>query len=111
MGIWTDSGHGHLQTMDSTIMTEAQFTAIVKKYLNSIDCWWFKVAGGPFQRAGIPDIIGVRRGTLFALELKGRGGRASPLQERCVRLISECGGYAKIVYPEDWGEIVEWFER
>lgn len=34
------------------------------------DLWCFKVHGGPLTPSGIPDILGVVRGRLFALETK-----------------------------------------
>jgi hypothetical protein len=43
--------------------------------------WWLKTHGGPFQRAGVPDFIGVARGRGFAIEFKGPGDEISPAQE------------------------------
>lgn len=42
--------------------------------------WWIKVHGGPYQSAGIPDLIGCVRGTMFGLEVKLPGERATLIQ-------------------------------
>lgn len=34
------------------------------------DLWYFKVHGGPHQRAGVPDYIGCLAGRFWAVELK-----------------------------------------
>ena len=61
---------------------------------------------GGFQKAGIPDILGVVNGAFFAIELKGDGGKASELQKRNIDLINEAGGIGFISYPNDYDEIV-----
>lgn len=92
-------------------MTEKQFENQVKKYLKSLNCWFVKIWGGGFQRSGIPDIIGVFNGRFFALELKSNIGKPSELQKRNIRLINESGGYGKILYPKQFGEFKEEFEK
>lgn len=88
-------------------MTEANFTKKVKNYLDTLDkCWFFKVWGGGMQTRGIPDILGVVNGKFFALELKATDGKSSALQRRTVDLITKAGGYAKVVYPVDYDQMV-----
>jgi hypothetical protein len=47
-------------------------------------------------KAGVPDIIAIRDGRAFALELKAPGGRLTPAQLRCSRGAAyrrrRCGG-------------------
>lgn len=91
-------------------MKEKEFEdRIVKPFLKSLEkCWYFKVHGGSmFQKAGIPDIVGVVNGKFIALELKAENGRPSELQIRNVNLINKAGGYAEIVYPSNWNEVKE----
>lgn len=70
----------------------------ILKYLNSLpQCWCFKVHGGPYQRKGIPDILGVFKGQLFALEVKRPGEKATDLQKWCIVQIRNAGGLAEVV--------------
>lgn len=54
--------------------------------------WWFKVWGGPFQQAGIPDIIGCCCGLFFAFEVKTDEGDTSKIQDVTISDIREMGG-------------------
>lgn len=61
--------------------------------------WWFKVWGGPFQIAGIPDLIGCCEGLFFAFELKMPGKELKPLQLEIIRrIIEDGGGCACVIY-------------
>ena len=66
--------------------------------------WWgFKVHGGPFQAAGIPDIVGCCAGLFFALEVKMPKGKISEVQKETIRDIRRKGqGFATVVTtPEE----------
>lgn len=69
------------------------------RYLKSLgkDCWFFKVAGGPGQKAGVPDIVGCYQGKFFAIENKSINGKTSPKQDREIDLIAKAGGRVQIV--------------
>lgn len=54
--------------------------------------WWFKVWGGPFQQAGIPDILGCCCGLFFAFEVKTDEGETSKIQDVTIEDIRELGG-------------------
>ena len=57
--------------------------------------FWFKVHGGPFQRAGIPDLLGCVMGYYIGVELKwGERGKTSGVQKEVMRLIRREGGMA-----------------
>lgn len=58
--------------------------------------FWFKTHGGPFQRAGLPDLIGCHKGVFIGIEVKvpGKEDNLSDLQEKTLRLISQAGGIA-----------------
>ena len=87
-------------------MDEKTFENKVKLFLDDLDkTWYFKVWGGGFQRAGIPDIICNVNGHFVALELKSDTGHPSALQLRNVRLINESNGIAMIVYPKDFEKL------
>jgi hypothetical protein len=61
------------------------------------DVWVFKVHGGAMQTAGIPDLVGVKSGRFFALEVKRPGGKATPLQAAMMRKIAAAGGVVATV--------------
>jgi len=63
--------------------------------------WYFKVHGGPFQTAGIPDILGIYRGLGFGIELKTDDGKPTLLQEQTIEQMRAAGGFADIAYGKD----------
>lgn len=66
--------------------------------------WWFKVWGGPFTPAGIPDLIGCVEGLFFAFEVKRpvKSSKPSEAQIETIDRIVEAGGRAQIVRsPEE----------
>lgn len=67
--------------------------------------WFFKVHGGPYQEAGIPDLLGCVEGLLFGIEVKfqrpheskeAARGRATPGQRRQIARINRAGGAAGV---------------
>jgi len=65
--------------------------------------WWRKIHGGPYQAAGIPDIVGLVLhpkllvGIFCAFEVKEPGKVATKLQLHNLKLIREAGGIACVV--------------
>lgn len=53
-----------------------------------------KVHGGPFQLAGVPDLLCLRGGAALFLEVKQPGKRATPIQQRRMQEIEREGGVA-----------------
>lgn len=87
-------------------MTEKQFENKIKSYLKDLpSTWFFKVWGGGFQQAGIPDIIACVNGYFVAIEVKGENGKPSDLQTRNTKLINEANGLAVIVKPSQFEEL------
>lgn len=71
--------------------------------------WWgFKVHGGPFQAAGIPDIVGCCAGLFFGIEVKMPKGKISDIQKETICDIKRKGGaFATVVTtPEEAVEFV-----
>lgn len=54
--------------------------------------WWFKAAGGPRQRAGIPDLIICYFGKFCSLEVKAPGEKPTKLQQHTMGKIAAAGG-------------------
>ena len=85
---------------------EKLFENKVKKWLDANNIWYFKVWGGLFQKAGIPDIVGCCNGRFIGLEIKASTGKPSKLQLYVIDKIKSSGGYARTVYPCDYDNLV-----
>lgn len=84
-------------------MADTPETKLKKKcvqYLESLgrDCWYFKVLGGPGQKAGVPDIVGCINGHFFAAELKVKPNKPSAKQEHEIAKIKDAGGESAVLY-------------
>lgn len=85
---------------------EKIFENKIKDFLKSLpDTWFFKHWAGAYSPKGIPDIIGCINGRFVGIEVKASNGKPSPLQIRTVNLINEAGGYATIVYPDQFEDL------
>lgn len=58
--------------------------------------------GGQFTKAGIPDIIACVNGRFVGIEVKASGGKPSELQILNLRKIHNAGGYAVLLFPDQW---------
>lgn len=76
---------------------------IQKAVRREFDCWGFKVAGGPFQPSGIPDLLFCIEGIFFAFEVKmPLSGKLSKIQELTLERIRKNGkGQAHVVTSPD----------
>lgn len=74
--------------------------AIKKAYPTSFG---FKVHGGPFQRAGIPDLVVCIQGLYFGLEVKvPKKGKLSAIQVDTIEKINNAGGIAaEVTSPQE----------
>jgi hypothetical protein len=57
----------------------------------------YKSWGGPFQRTGLPDLIGHLDGLFFAFEVKMEWGETSEIQDDTIAEMNETGGFARVV--------------
>ena len=76
-------------------MSKKPETRLSEKVLDTLKSqggWWFKVHGGPYQLAGVPDIIGCWNGYFVAIELKIPGEKPTRLQELIIQAIHNAGG-------------------
>lgn len=90
-------------TVDETGDVKAITRAILREWPRA---WVFKVVGNYRQRSGVPDLLVVIEGLMFALEVKHqRPGeslaaaveRATPLQREQIRKLRAAGAVAEVV--------------
>ncbi|MCU7521923.1 MAG: VRR-NUC domain-containing protein [Ignavibacteria bacterium] len=60
--------------------------------------WWVKVHGSPFQRAGIPDIIGCYEGRFIGIEVKCPGNGPTMIQDHTMKLLKKVGARVGVAY-------------
>lgn len=100
--------------------SEKLFETRVKKWLHTIGIyaagtpknkmeaveigWFFKVWGGGYQKAGIPDLLMCANGFFISVELKATQGTASELQKLNTARINTAGGIGIILYPDGFEE-------
>lgn len=60
--------------------------------------YWYKVWGGPFQPAGIPDLCGIVDGRAVFLEVKRVGESPSRIQRTTMRRLSDEGAIVAVVH-------------
>jgi hypothetical protein len=85
------------------------------------DCFCFHVGNGGFRRpneaailqalgvvAGVPDLLIIYRGQLFALELKVANGRLSPAQAECHKRLRQAGAIVGVAVGID--AALDWLE-
>ena len=75
---------------------ESRIVDAIMADLRGAGAWCFKVHGGMYQAAGVPDIIGCLAGRFFAVEVKVPGGKATKLQELTLQRIRSAGGRAGV---------------
>ena len=66
--------------------------------------------GGPYSKAGIPDIVGSYKGKFFAIECKAGKGKPTALQEREIQLINESGARAIVVNEANIDDVAAMLE-
>lgn len=80
---------------------ESSVVDAIRRHLTARGAWVLKVHGGPSQRRGVPDLLVCYGGRFIAIEVKRRGGRATPLQEHALREIEAAGGLTTLASDID----------
>jgi Holliday junction resolvase len=83
---------------------EKPFETQIRKFLEAEGCYCFKVWGGGYQQAGIPDLLICVNGYFVAVEVKGDTGKPSELQLHNIEKIKKSGGVAMVLYPKGFQE-------
>jgi len=79
---------------------------LVKNILDFLNAnypgYWRKIHGGPFQRRGIPDILGCYRGRFVGIEVKEKGNKPTMLQiDNGKEIIGRGKGIWMVAYSVD----------
>jgi hypothetical protein len=73
--------------------------ARIKAWLKREGVFYWSAAAGPFSSHGISDILAVKDGVFYAIEVKapGKAGNATPHQLRFIAAIKAAGGRGAVV--------------
>ncbi len=83
--------------------SEKAYENKVKKFLKEQGAWFIKYWGGAaFTKAGVPDLIACVDGHFLGIEVKSSNGKASDLQLYHLKQIDEAGGFAILLYPNEF---------
>jgi len=90
-------------------MLEKNITNKILKYLKSLDgCFCFKMHGGRYSTAGVPDIICCYKGKFVSFEVKTESGKLTKLQEITINKIRTSNGIAfKVTSLNEVVDIIE----
>lgn len=97
-------------------MKEKDLVKKIKKRLaKTVGGFWFKVHGGLFQMAGLPDLIGCVRGRFIGVEVKlpGKLHKLTKRQSRILKLIRKAGGLAFVTdsVPDTVKRVKRWLRE
>lgn len=82
---------------------EKNFENKVKKFLKERGAWFIKYWGGAaYTKSGIPDLLVCVNGFFLGVELKSPKGKASELQLYTLNEIDQAGGFAILLYPDQF---------
>lgn len=83
---------------------EKNFENRIKDYLDQQGVWYVKFFANAFTKVGIPDLICCAHGRFVGIEVKAPHGRPSKLQLRNLKRIDKAGGYAVLLYPDQFDQ-------
>lgn len=84
---------------------ESSITKSIVALAKSRGWWTFKIAGGPMQTSGIPDLLCVKSGKAVFLEVKQPGKNPTELQKQRMHEIRNTGGaVAEVVRSREEAE-------
>jgi Holliday junction resolvase len=72
--------------------------------------WWvMKIHGSAYQKAGVPDILAIKDGTIFFIEVKAPRGVVSKLQEQIMGELAEAGAHCMVA--RSLNDVTAWIGR
>ena len=84
--------------------------AKVKKVLDTHGAYYFMPIGGPYSRAGVPEIVGSYKGKFFAIECKAGKGKPTALQLKEMIAINDSGARAIVVNENNLDDVQKLLE-
>jgi len=69
----------------------------ITNYLEALGWWVCKLAGGMYQRPGLPDLIACKAGRMIAVEVKTGRGKLSQQQKSELERLAAAGCFAVVV--------------
>lgn len=76
---------------------ERTITTKIMEYLRARGAFVWKQHGGPMQMRGLPDVMAVLGGRLYAFEVKTEHGRTTKIQEKRIEDLRKAGATAAVV--------------
>lgn len=73
---------------------ESSIVAAIVRVAKQSGWWVMKIHGGPYQLAGVPDLLLLKNGNALFFEVKQPGKQPTPLQLRRMAEIEREGGAA-----------------
>lgn len=94
--------------MEKDIPLESTITKGIQKWLKDRGYLVFKLSGGAFQAAGLPDLMVIKDGKVMFFEVKRpKLGKVSAIQRKTLDLLKSFGLIAEVVYSlEDVKKII-----
>lgn len=86
---------------------EKLFENKIKKMLKNRNAYFVKFFANSYTRVGVPDILACVNGFFVAIEVKAQNGHVSELQLFNIEQIRKAGGFAFVVYPTGYEQLVE----
>jgi hypothetical protein len=83
---------GGVESREREMPLESSITKSIVTSAKARGWWTFKIAGGPMQTSGIPDLLCIKHGRAVFLEVKQPGKKPTPIQEQRIREIRTTGG-------------------
>lgn len=81
-----------------TSHSEKVITQTILKDLKLRGGFWYKTHGSPYQRVGIPDIIGCFNGRMVGIEVKRKGQEPTTLQWETLRAMERAGACVGVAH-------------
>ncbi len=81
---------------------EKHFENKIKKFLKDNNAWFVKYFANGYTKVGVPDILACVNGYFLGIEVKASNGKPSPSQIHNLKKIDEAGGYAILLYPDQF---------
>lgn len=89
-------------------MSEKAIAKRIQKKLKELNWWVTKLHGGPYQRAGLPDLLCVSGdGRVMFIEVKRPGKRPTPRQAQTMHELKLRG--VTVILATSWEDVLEYY--